>query len=141
MEPLSNSLTLHLHAVLQQLGQNVDFRVVLQKDATKQWNSPGFTCKVSKENSIITNFQNRSIMLSGLEALTSIYHLSPEQAKEKEKEMVQLCESLAEAIEEKGIHLGDVAFDIIIDSNLKLWLLEIQIRFRAFRKSRVRIIL
>ncbi|MGE7917594.1 YheC/YheD family protein [Viridibacillus sp. NPDC093762] len=118
-------------------NRNVDFRVVLQKDATKQWNSPGFTCKVSNENSIITNFHNRYTMLSGLEALTSIYHLSPEQAKEKEKEMVQLCESLAETIEEKGVHLGDVAFDIIVDSNLKLWVLEIQIRYRAFRKREI----
>ena len=51
--------------------------------------------------------------------------------------MVKLCVSLAEAIEEKGIHLGDVAFDIIIDSNLKLWILEIQIRYGVFRKKQI----
>lgn len=118
-------------------NRNVDFRVLLQKDATKQWNSPGFVCKVSIENSIITNLEKRSVLLPGLEALTSIYQLSPEQAKEKEKEMVKLCVSLAEAIEEKGIHLGDVAFDIIIDSNLKLWILEIQIRYGVFRKKKI----
>lgn len=118
-------------------NRNVDFRVYLQKDETKQWNCPGFICKISKENSIITNYKNRHKMLSGKEALTAIYNLPAEKAKEKEREMIQLCERLAEIIEAEGIHIGDVAFDIILDSKLKLWVLEIQIRYRACRKEEV----
>ena len=118
-------------------NRNLDFRVVLQKDESKKWSFTGFQCRVSIENSIITNFKNKDIVLPGLEALASIYQLSPAQAKEKEKELVQLCKSLAKTIEKKGVHLGDVAFDIIIDSNLRLWVLEIQIRYGVFDKKDV----
>lgn len=105
--------------------------MVLQKDETKQWGYTGFACKVSIEKSIITNAENRKTMLSGLETLGTLYHLSPEQT------MNRFCKKLAETIEEKGVHLGDVAFDIIIDSELNLWGLETQIRYRAFMKKDV----
>jgi hypothetical protein len=118
-------------------NRNHDFRVILQKDGSKKWRFTGFKCRVSIENSIITNFKNKDIVLPGLDALGSIYQLSPDQAREKEKELFQLCKSLAKAIEKKGVHLGDVAFDIIIDSNLKLWVLEIQIRYGVFDKKDV----
>ena len=117
--------------------RNLDFRVILQKDETKKWNYTGSICRVSIKNSIITNFKNKDSALDGLEALGSIYQLSPEQAKEKEEEMVQLCKGLVKAIEDKGVHLGDVAFDIIIDSKLRLWVLEIQIRYGVFARRDV----
>ncbi|AOV07951.1 YheC/YheD family protein [Sporosarcina ureilytica] len=112
-------------------NRNVDFRVMLQKDETKKWCYNGFICKVSHEDSIITNDKCRQKLVRGLKALKSLYNVTTERAKEIEKEMAQLCERLANSIEEKGIHLGDVAFDIIVDSNLKLWVLEIQIRYGA----------
>ncbi|AOV07949.1 YheC/YheD family protein [Sporosarcina ureilytica] len=118
-------------------NRNLDFRVLLQKDGSKKWSYSGIQCRVSIENSIITNFKNKDYVMPGLEALRTFYHLSSNQAKEIEKDMAQLCKSLAEAIEAKGVHLGDVAFDIIVDSKLRLWVLEIQIRYGVFDKGDV----
>lgn len=116
-------------------NRNVDFRVCIQKDQSTTWKHQGISCKVSKENSIITNAKGRDAILTGLESLITIYQLPYDEAKRKENEMFQLCQKLAESIEENGIHLGDVAFDIIIDSNLQLWVLESQIRYQAFSKE------
>lgn len=118
-------------------NRNLDFRVLLQKDGSKKWSYSGTHCRVSIENSIITNFKNKDYVLPGLEAFRTYYHLSSDQAKKIEKEMTQLCKSLAKAIEAKGVHLGDVAFDIIVDSKLRLWVLEIQIRYGVFDKKDV----
>lgn len=118
-------------------NRNVDFRAVLQKDETKTWCYTVLACKISLENSIITNDKQRETVRPGLEALQTLYQLSPQQAKEKEKEIVRLCEHLIKTIEAEGVHLGDVAFDIILDAQLKLWVLEIQIRYRVFKKGDV----
>lgn len=118
-------------------NRNVDFRAVLQKDETQKWVFTVLACKVAVENSIVTNDKHRQTVLPGLEALCSLYHLSPEQAKEKERDIILLCEKLIQTVEEEGVHLGDVAFDIIVDAQLRLWVLEIQIRYRAFKDGDV----
>lgn len=110
-------------------NRNVDFRFYLQKNKKKKWTSPGFTAKVSKENSINTNFKNRAILLDGKEALLTIYNLNQKEAKEKAIEMFSICKNACETIEKHGIHLGDVAFDLILDEQKKIWILELQIRY------------
>ncbi|MBM6618220.1 YheC/YheD family protein [Bacillus suaedaesalsae] len=110
-------------------NRNLDFRFYMQKNKKKKWTSPGFTAKISKENSINTNFKNRDLLLYGMEALKSIYNLNQSEALEKANEMFSICRNACETIEMQGIHLGDVAFDLILDQQKKTWILELQIRY------------
>ncbi|WP_173917528.1 YheC/YheD family protein [Halobacillus sp. Marseille-Q1614] len=110
-------------------SQNLDFRIYLQKNESHEWFSPGFFSRVSKKDSIITNYKNRERISPGNKALKQIYKLTESAAKEKEKEMFQISKKICEAIENTGIHLGDIAVDIILDQQLHIWVLEVQVIF------------
>ncbi len=101
----------------------VDFRVILQKDGSQKWTCSGIIAKTGIRGRIYTN--NPSLIELGRKALQRIYGLSPEQAVEKENEMVELCTHACLLIERAYGHFGDVGIDVVIDENLKIWILEI----------------
>ncbi|MBM6618213.1 YheC/YheD family protein [Bacillus suaedaesalsae] len=104
----------------------VDFRVYLQKDRYKKWFCPGITTRISNEESIITNSRNRAGLLEADEGFRQLFSISNEESKRIQQKMIEVCTKIASLIENEGIHLGDVAFDVIVDSNLRIWLLELQ---------------
>ncbi|MFD1735474.1 YheC/YheD family protein [Bacillus salitolerans] len=110
-------------------NRNVDFRFYMQKNKTKSWTSPGFAAKISTEDSINTNYQNREILLYGEDALKTLYQMNQSEIRKTVNDMFAVCKAACEVIERQGVHLGDVAFDLIIDRNHKIWLLELQIRY------------
>ncbi|ABR49551.1 hypothetical protein Amet_3423 [Alkaliphilus metalliredigens QYMF] len=105
----------------------VDFRVILQRDKDKEWSFKGSFAKISQPGSVITNRRSREKLIDGREALISIYNMSEEQAVKVEKKMIILTIRAIDIYEKKGMHIGDVAADIILDSSLHLWLLELQL--------------
>ncbi|KAA0546562.1 hypothetical protein FZW96_15070 [Bacillus sp. BGMRC 2118] len=116
-------------------NRNVDFRVYLQKDRNKKWVSPGITTKISKEGSIITNSRNRAGLIEAADGLKQLYLLSNTQSKKIQRKMVMICIAAAKLIESEGIHLGDVAFDVIVDAKLNIWLLELQGGYSVEKKK------
>jgi len=68
---------------------------------------------------------NISYIGFGREALQIIFRLSPEQALEKENEMIRICTEACLIIERAYGHFGDVGIDVVVDENLKIWILEI----------------
>lgn len=110
----------------QYKNRMVDFRVYLQKDKHKKWFCPGITTRISTENSIITNSRNRAGLLEAGEGFRQLFSISIEESKRIQEKMIEVCTMIATLIENEGIHLGDVAFDVIVDSNLKIWILELQ---------------
>ncbi|UNC92231.1 YheC/YheD family endospore coat-associated protein [Candidatus Contubernalis alkaliaceticus] len=109
----------------------VDFRIILQRDEDKKWSYKGCVAKISQEGSVITNKQCRQQALIGKDALTTIYNLSETAADRMEEKMITLTIKAIHIYERSGMHLGDVAADIILDSNLHLWLLELQLNHRT----------
>jgi len=101
----------------------VDFRVILQKDRSQKWTCSGIIAKMGFKSRIHTN--NISYIGFGREALQIIFRLSPEQALEKENEMIRICTEACLIIERAYGHFGDVGIDVVVDENLKIWILEI----------------
>ncbi len=108
-------------------NKQLDFRIILQRDKDKGWSYKGCAAKISQEGSVITNRKSREKVIEGKEALTTIYNLSEEAAVKMEKEMFNLTKKAIYIYEKTGMHLGDVGADIILDSDLHLWLLELQL--------------
>lgn len=100
----------------------VDFRVIMQRDKTMQWKCNGVIARVGGMDRIYTNdaFQ----ILMGKEALTQIYKLDEEAAILKENEMITICEQACHILDHKG-HYGDLGFDLCIDQQMNIWILEI----------------
>jgi hypothetical protein len=117
-------------------GKKIDFRLYLQKDETKNWKYSGMETKVAKAGSVISNSSNREKVLLGEIALKEIYHLSEDQVKQKTVEITQLCTKILNVMEnDEEAHLGDVAFDFILDKRCKVWVLEMQPNYAAERKA------
>ena len=118
-----------------QLGNKIDFRVYLQKDITKEWKFRGMETKVSIKGSIISNSKNREKIMPGETALQEIYHLNESQTEQKVQEITKLCIEALKTMESYGEHLGDAAFDLVIDKEHKVWLLELQLNYAAEIKA------
>lgn len=103
--------------------KNVDFRVIMQKDGTCQWICSGIIARYGKQGNVYTN--EVSSLSLGREALKSVYHYDEQGAIDKEEEIVAVCKRTCHAIEEKFGLFGDIGFDVSIDSNRKVWILEI----------------
>ena len=101
----------------------VDFRVILQKNGSKKWGCSGIIAKVGISGRIYTN--NTTYVQLGREALQNIFGLTPEQALEKENEMIGICTEACLHIERAYGHFGDVGLDMVLDENLNVWVLEI----------------
>jgi hypothetical protein len=116
-------------------GKKIDFRVYLQKDGTKNWKYSGLETKVAKVGSVISNSSYREQIMPGEVALKEIYHLTEDQVNQKLVEVTQLCTKVLMVMENGETHLGDVAMDLIIDQEGKIWLLEVQVNYAAEKKA------
>jgi YheC/D like ATP-grasp len=141
-ERLHSSIMKNSRYIIQQeipfnhSGKKIDFRLYLQKDETKNWKYSGMETKVAKVGSVISNSSNREKVLPGEMALKEIYHLSEDQVKQKTVEITQLCMKILSVMEnDEETHLGDVAFDFILDNEGKVWVLEMQPNYAAERKA------
>lgn len=109
-----------------QKGCLIDFRVYLQKNRNKEWISPGIMARIGKEDSIITNVKNRKEVVPSHYVFARYYGLSNKKILTLQGKMVSICKQIAELMEEFGNHLGDVAFDMVVDKDLNIWMLEFQ---------------
>lgn len=137
---LKNNLAKRKYIMQQEIryfheDSKIDFRVYFQKNGQKIWNYRGMETKIANEGSIISNSKNRKKILPGERALAEIYNLDKAKIGEKKKEIAQLCIKVLKKMEQQGFKLGDVAIDLIIDKNLKIWLLEMQVNYAAEIKA------
>ncbi|WP_026559214.1 YheC/YheD family protein [Bacillus sp. J37] len=114
----------------------IDFRLYLQKGKDKQWSSPGTMARIGKKRSIITNANHRIDVLPSQYAFARYYGLTNNQIFTLQNEMTNICKKAAEYIEECGHHLGDIAIDLVVDNELKIWILEFQGGYGAEIKER-----
>lgn len=106
--------------------RKADFRIYLQKDGKRRWQRLWVDMRLAEKGSIITNLRNRNEVMPGFKGLGLAYGLSKEAANAKLDEVTSVCIKALKVLERNGLSLGDVAIDFILDSNLKLWLLEVQ---------------
>lgn len=117
------------------LGANkIDFRIYLQKDYSRKWKYSGMEAKIAKEGSIVSNSSYRMSMKSGEESLREIFGLEEKKAYGLLNKIITLCIDTLKTIEKNGYHLGDTAVDLIIDKNLRVWLLEVQLSYASLKK-------
>lgn len=105
-------------------GRHVDFRVIMQKGRTKEWACMGILARFGAKGSVSTNFTEGGKLEAGKPALQQIFRLSKKQAAEKIQEIIQICQKSCERIDQFG-NFADVGLDIVVDPDMKIWILEI----------------
>jgi hypothetical protein len=106
-------------------NHNVDFRVYVQKNGLKKWVCQGMICRVAKKGTIVTNLKYIDKLLEGNDAIKKLFNVGFEKAKEIEEKIYDHCIGVCEEIDKKFGTYGDVAVDVIVDSNHQVWILEI----------------
>jgi hypothetical protein len=105
--------------------KNVDFRIVMQKDGDHNWNCTGILARYGDKGRIYTNdFRKLSL---GIDALRDIFPLCDKEAAEKEKEIISICSRACNIIDRAYGDFGDVGIDVVVDANLKVWILEMNL--------------
>lgn len=112
-------------------GQKVDFRIYLMKDRAKRWQYLWLETKVADKGSIISNWRNQDALMPGEEGLRKYYGLDDEGIRNILAEMTNICIHALNSMERGGHSLGDMAFDLVLDQDLKVWLLEAQTDYSA----------
>ncbi|WP_308638967.1 YheC/YheD family endospore coat-associated protein [Paenibacillus silvisoli] len=110
-------------AALTYQNKNVDFRVIMQKDGNQQWACSGVIARYGEVGRFYTN--DISSISLGRDALRTVFHFNDEEAAQKEEEIISICTKACQLIDHKYGPFGDVGIDVTVDTNLKVWLLEI----------------
>lgn len=112
-------------------GHKLDYRIYLQKNKEKLWKFRAMDARLAVKNSIISNLRNRYDTLPGEEGIQKAYGLDEKRARKKIAEIANVCVTALRALEGNGHSLGDVAIDLVLDKNQKVWLLEVQPDYSA----------
>ena len=91
----------------------------------------GYIARHSKKGKITTNTRNLNNIEEGRNALIRIFNLDSPEADAVEERIKQICTEVCSFLDNNGGHYADVAFDMIIDQDLKIWILEINKRYLA----------
>jgi hypothetical protein len=105
-------------------GRLVDFRVIMQKDRSQQWTCSGILARFGAKDSISTNFREAGQLKLGKAALEQVFQLTEQEAVDIEQKMKEICLQACSKIDQFGL-FGDVGFDVVVDPNRKIWILEI----------------
>lgn len=105
-------------------GRRFDFRVILQKNKTGEWDCTGIIGRFGQKGSFTTNFTVNGFALSGIESLKKACFLTEKQAFLKEQEIIRACKQIACRLDDAFGHYGDLGIDVVVDRQLKIWILE-----------------
>lgn len=104
--------------------RKIDFRFIMQKDHTKEWQCTGIIARFGKKGGIATNFQRAGFSRTFEEALKKATKLKYKEIYQKKQEMIQVCKKIACALDEMGNCYGDFGMDMAMDENLNVWIIE-----------------
>lgn len=111
--------------VIRYQNRVVDFRVIMQKDITGEWQCTGIIARIGKEESVVSNVSSGGIAKDidiFLKKYLKLYEIEIYMLKEK---IVNFSTKVCKYLDEIGLNLGNLGLDIALDKKEKLWLIEI----------------
>lgn len=112
--------------LLKTEGRICDFRVVMVKDQDANWIIMGRYARLSAPESIVSNVSAGGFSEVAEHTLKRRFHLSNRQVENIFSRMAVLANQVGKVMDASGIHCGNMAVDIGVDRNYKLWIIEIQ---------------
>lgn len=106
----------------------VDFRLILVKDSAGIWRDMGFVGRCSQPLGIVSNVSSGGQAEPGEKMLAAALPAEPAEAIYYHNRMAAVAVAAASAVEQTGVHLGNLGIDLAIDTKGHIWLIEINNR-------------
>jgi hypothetical protein len=103
-----------------------DIRIIYQKNGQGTWTISKKFVRIAAPKSSITNLSSGGRIERSVIVLKQIFNNDQELIAQKNKEMLNLCEMIANTLESNTKNIfGELGLDIGIDKNGHLWLIEV----------------
>jgi glutathione synthase/RimK-type ligase-like ATP-grasp enzyme len=112
-----------------------DIRVLLQKDASGEWQVSGSAARLGRRDSMTSNLHGGGIAVAAADTLGA--NFTPSKAEHLLRKIHALSGQVALRLEESFGRFGELAFDFGLEPSGKLWLLETNAKpgREAFRQA------
>lgn len=114
-------------------NKNIVLRSIMQKNDRNEWVYSGGYARIGREGGIVTNRIYTKEFLTLDECFMKYYHLNEEEAKRFINSIISICTEVCEGYEQAGVSFGDIAFDLIVGKDLKVWVIEVNNRSHNHR--------
>jgi hypothetical protein len=104
----------------------IDFRFIMVKNENGEWKDAGLFARYGSPESVVSNISAGGRAVPGGKTLKEMFHLSSEELSEWKERITALAYRVAQRIDDSGVNCGNMAVDIGIDTQGKMWILEIQ---------------
>lgn len=105
--------------------RKVDFRIILQKNQTGTWICTGSIARFGDKKCITSECSNKGYAKPAIDGLKAAYKMNDYEASKKLLNIIEICITACKTLDNNFGSLSDVEIDVILDKNLKAWILEI----------------
>ncbi|MBP1989175.1 YheC/YheD family endospore coat-associated protein [Paenibacillus eucommiae] len=106
-------------------GRLIDFRMIVVKDEIGKWRDMGLLSKYGQKNHIVSNITAGGFAEEGNRTLRKVLQLGNKEIRSIRNKMQSCALEIARQLEASGFHLGNLGIDFAIDTNKKLWIIEV----------------
>ncbi|XEC97253.1 YheC/YheD family protein [Paenibacillus tarimensis] len=103
-----------------------DFRVMIQRNPQKKWETTGTAARVAYPNKAVTNGSQGGTIYPALELLEKT--AGKEKAESLLEEMAQIAKWTAGEFERSYPAMNELGLDIAVDNDLRPWIIEVNTR-------------
>jgi hypothetical protein len=128
MQDIVNTITKNKNYLIQQglhplmvYERHTDFRVIMQKNHTLNWICTGIFTFMGRRSGISSSWGYMSTFDRFLE---KNFDFSQQDIFKKRQEVIEVCKDICKILDASGENYGDLGFDVVIDKDLKVWVLE-----------------
>lgn len=124
--------------ILQQAGptiqnKNIVLRSIMQKNEKGDWTFTSGYSRIGKDGSVITNRMHTKEFLKLEESFKKYYDVSEQDANLIMDKLITICTDVCNGFDQAGLNFGDLAFDLMLDTNLHFWVIEVNNRHHNHR--------
>lgn len=112
-------------SLLKETDKVIDFRMLLVKNAEGEWEDFGLITRIGKSGHFVSNISDGGLAEKGEETFRRVLGYSEAEAFQLRHHISKLAIDAAQCLEQCGIHLGNLGFDLSLDQDKRLWIIEI----------------
>lgn len=101
--------------------RHMDFRVIMQKNETLDWQCTGIIALIGARGDICSNWGSTAYFE---DVFYEEFDFTQQQIFKLKREIIGACKLVCEALESPKENYGDLGFDVVVDEDYRIWILE-----------------